>query len=280
MDFGILLLFIIGVSLIILLIWNLVSIRHLKNQGKTDKNLNDPRYFELKYKQEFFIATVSLIGTVIVVFGYNSLQNVEKALKDDFSKKTTEISRRTDSILNYYDTSINKRFGITENNLKVISNSSISLLQKNSIQLQKTQHTLEGYNNALRSLNIQQLEVDKKVKNVQNRIVDINSKNILKQNFYLVDSLFFDTRIIDTAKSDESFYKIYYFKDMVTIYGDKLPEFKKPPFLISTVEDIPTGQTGTIKDVTSKSFKFNLSSWREDHPRIFRFSILVSEKPE
>jgi hypothetical protein len=278
MDFGILLLFIIGVSLIILLIWNLVSIRQLKMQGKTDKNLNDPRYFELKYKQEFFIATVSLIGTVLVVFGYNSLQNVEKALKDDFSKKTTEISKRTDSIINY-DTSINNRFAITENNLKVISSTSISLLQKTTSQLKNTQQSIEGYKNAVGALNIQQVEADKKVKNVQFRIEDINSKNILKQNFYLVDSLFFDTRVVDTAKSDESYYKTYYFKDMMTIYGDKLPEFKKPPFLIATVEDVPNGQNGSIKEVTNNSFKFSLSSWREDRSRIFRFSILVSEKP-
>ena len=279
MDFGILLLFIIGISLIILLIWNLVSNRQLKTQARTDKNLSDPRYYELKYKQEFFIATVSLIGTVIVVFGYNSLQNVEKALMDDFSKKTTKISVRTDSIINYYDTLINKRFIITENNLKSISNNSISLLQKTTLQVENTQQSLQEYKNALGNLNLQQLEADKKVKNVQYRIEDINSKSILKQNFYLVDSLIFDTKVWDTAKSEEYAYKTYFFKDMKTIYGDRLPDFKKPPFIIATVEDMPNGQSGSIKEITNKSFKFNLATWRDERSRVFQFSILVSEKP-
>lgn len=280
MDFGTLLIFIIGVSLIILLIWNLISLGQLKVQGKTNKNLNDPRYFELKYKQEFFIATVSLIGTVLVVFGYNSLQNVENALMDDFSKKTTKISERTDSIINIYDTLIKKRFEITENNLNKVSNTSLSLLSKTASQLTNTQQSLKDYKNALNTLNYQQTTAEKNVKHVQSRIEDINSKNILKQNFYLVDSLFYDTKVWDSAKNEESVYKTYYFKDMKTIYGDKLPEFKRPPFLIVTVENVPNGQTGSVKEITNKSFKFSLSTWREENSRVFRFSILVSEKPE
>ncbi|MCA6451673.1 MAG: hypothetical protein IM582_00735 [Chitinophagaceae bacterium] len=279
MDFGILLLTIIGVSLLILLIWNLASIRQLKNRSKTDRNLDDPRYYELKYKQEFFVATVSLVGTVLVIFGYNSLQNVEKALKDDFTIKNAMMSKRTDSIISYFDTAINKRISATDKSLQTISASSMHLLQKTTSQLQNTQNTLEGYKHNLEMLSSQQAVVDDKVKNVQGRITDINAKNILKQNFYLVDSLFFDTRIMYTVKSEESYYTKYYFKDMKTLNGDKLPQFKKPPFLITSVEDMPVGQTGTVKDVTTESFKFNLPSWREERSRIFRFSIFISEKP-
>jgi hypothetical protein len=279
MSLGFLLLLIIGIALIILMIWNLISIKELKMQGKRDRRLDDPRYFELKYKQEFFIATVSLVATVLVIFGYNSLQNVEDALKKEFENKTEFLSERTDSIMQNFDDSLNSKISGTNLKLDTISTSSSELLSETSSQLLKAQRSISGYSQRLLELSFQQKEVDNQFKVVQNRINEVNSKNILKLTFYMVDSLLFDTRIMDTARNEEGYFMQYYFKDMRNIYGDKLPKFTKPPFIVTSVENTPMGlPTGTIKEITTESFKFNLSGWNETN-RVYRFSILIFEKP-
>ncbi len=280
MDLGILLLIIIGIAIAILMFWNLYSLKELKTQGRTDKRLDDPRYYELKYKQEFFIATVSLVATVLVIFGYNSLQNVENDLKEDFANKTASLAKRTDSVMQYFDTSLNRKISATDLDLKNISKSSSHLMSMTTSQLVNTRQALTGYNQQLSQLSAQQREVDNQFAIVRKRIQEVNERNILKQSFYIVDSLFFDTRVMDTAQNNNSYFVTYYFKDMRTIYGDKLPKFSKPPFVVTTVEDTPLGLgAGTIKDITTESFKFNLSSWSDERSRVFRFSILISEKP-
>ncbi len=277
MSLGILLLIIIGIALVILMTWNLVSLNQIKKHGKTDRDLNDPRYYELKYKQEFFIATVSLVGSVLVIFGYNSIQNVEKALTDDFKIKTENMSRRTDSIIKNFDTSVTRKINNTEISLQTISENSTHIFQKTDKGLKTTQETLTGYNRMLSSLSQQQSIVDNQIKMVQGRITDINSKNIVKQTFYMVDSLPYNTHIIDTARNEDNMFKTYYFKDMQTTLGDKLPKFTTPPFVLQFINNNRTLSAGIIKDVTTESFKFAQPTYSDDN-RIIQFNILITEK--
>jgi len=86
-QFTIILLLII-VSLISLFIWNGLNFRSLKKQATLrDKELNDAKYWELKYKTEFMVAIVTLITATAGFLGYSSLQSIEASVKNDFNKK-------------------------------------------------------------------------------------------------------------------------------------------------------------------------------------------------
>lgn len=284
MSLGYQLITIIGIALVVLMIWNLISLKELKEKSIIDRSLSDPRYYELKYKQEFFVATVSLVATVLVIFGYNSLQNVERALKDDFVQKTKLASVRTDSIFNFFDSSINSRISSTEKHLEEISSTSSVLMKGTETKLKEAQETVGNYTLKLnilskkqRDLEKRNLESDQLLNGYSKRIEDLNSKNILKQNFYIVDGLTYDTRVYDTLKNQESAYKVYYFKNMYTTVGDRLPIFRVPPYLVCTIENSINGATGNVKEITTESFKFTYSSW-SDTNRITKFSIFVSDK--
>ncbi len=289
MSPGISILIIIGISLLVLMGWNLISLKRLRDTTHTIKELNDPRYYELKYKQEFFIAVVSVIGTALVVFGYNSIHSVEKALSDEFNKKTEAtnakmdiVSGRSDSLIKSFDSALNVRLSITNNKLSSIENNSASLATVTEKKLRQTQLLVNNYNNSLESLKTQQSEIEKRntlsdqqIKDIINRIKELNNKNILKQNYYLVDSLYFDIDKYFMANTDELQYATYYFKDMHTTLGDKLPKFTKPPFITFSTDG--GGSSAKFKDITPESFKFKFESYMDGTPRMVRFSILISE---
>lgn len=289
MSPGISILIVIGISLLVLLGWNILSLRRLYKSSHTIKELNDSRYYELKYKQEFIIAIVSVIGTILVVFGYNSIHSVEKALSDEFNSKTEAtnakmniVSNRSDSLIRSFDSALNIRLSRTNNKLASIEINSASLATETEKNLKKVQSSVNSYNNSLESLKDQQYEIenrnitsDQKMKEIINRITELNNKNILKQNYYLVDSLYFDIDKYFMAGSDELQYATYYFKDMHTTLGDKLPHFSKPPFIILSTDG--GGSSSKFKNITTDSFKFKFESYMDGTPRMVRFSILISE---
>jgi len=87
----------VGVSLLVFSIWNLISLKRLsKNSTKKDKQLNDSKYYELKYKSEFIIAVFSIVATVAGILGYNSITSAKNEIKADLLAKTKSI----DSIIN------------------------------------------------------------------------------------------------------------------------------------------------------------------------------------
>jgi hypothetical protein len=56
-------------ALVIFSIWNLIISRRLiKSKSSTNTPLDDSKYYELKYKQEFLVAAFSLIAGIAVFF--------------------------------------------------------------------------------------------------------------------------------------------------------------------------------------------------------------------
>jgi uncharacterized membrane protein len=81
------LLLVIGLALSILCIWNLVTLHQLKkNSSLADTQLNDSKYFELKYKLEFTIAVFTFLVGIAAYLGYNSKESIE-------TKVTNEIDQ-------------------------------------------------------------------------------------------------------------------------------------------------------------------------------------------
>lgn len=196
----IILLIIVGISLLILNIWNLITLNHLnKNLDKTDNQLNDSKYFELKYKSEFIIAVFSIIIAVGGLLGYNTLKSAKNEIKSNLISKTKSI----DSTLNQTAKRIEKKDSILE---KIILKQK---LINESIPL--NDEKIRNQENRINS--------------IQNTINELNENNKIKQSFYLIKSI----KLIE----DE---QIFYFKDLRTTIDDRLPKFSKIPFIIPISE--------------------------------------------
>src|SRR5690606_24780098 len=110
------------------------------------------------------------------------------------------------------------------------------------------------------------------IKTIRNLIEEINEKNKIKQNFYIVDSLKMDVSDIN------QFGHHYYFKDLHTNLGDKLPEFVKPPFVIP----MPSGSSSIeLFDIDEEGFSagrfVEFSNDFDDKRKIIYFNIIVFE---
>tara|TARA_R110002049_G_scaffold307720_2_gene509186 strand:- start:4424 stop:4921 length:498 start_codon:yes stop_codon:yes gene_type:complete len=131
------LLIVIAIAVLVFTIWNIISLYQLKNQSKK-KILNDPRYYELKYKFEFIVAVFSIIVAIAGLLGYNSLDNAKQEIKKELTEDLNPLDS-TINILNEKMVKINGQiieFESKQDNLinsLPISESQI-LSQKNEIQ--------------------------------------------------------------------------------------------------------------------------------------------------
>ncbi len=204
------------VILIIFTLWNIINVRSFKKILSNNENrLADDKYFELKYKIEFLIAAFSGIVIVVGYLGYGSLDNAENELKKNMqdSLKVFEISlkEKQDSI---------EKIGSQLNNFNLIQ----SVFFKEQSKFSKTQFDLRtDLSKQENRISTGKNEID----SLDKKIKTINSKNILNQNFYLIDNVKFNMAEEDKVDLTNTFY----FKDLSTSLGDKLPEFKKPPIV-------------------------------------------------
>jgi hypothetical protein len=102
----------------------------------------------------------------------------------------------------------------------------------------------------INSLQDYQSQLKEKLSNTRQNINDVNifiadlkSKNILKKNFYLIDSIRIDNIVETLSEPDtnnplKNFKKLS-FNNLRTIDDDKLSEFKNPPSIIPfTIDEI------------------------------------------
>jgi hypothetical protein len=203
--------------LICLFIWNGLNFLTLKRLShQKDKELNDAKYWELKYKYEFLIAIVALITATAGFLGYNSLQSIETAVRADFNKKVDSVKT---SLQNTY-TDVDSRLLTAKDSVKDLNKK----VSNSQIQLQKS---IEGLN----TLTKQQFELKevglqskKSLNELSAQLDSINSKNKIKKEFYLV------TNVPLKGLLNPQTIK---FSQLKTNIGDYLPIFKKPPFVIS-----------------------------------------------
>lgn len=235
----IILFIIIGFSLIVFMIWNLITLYRLKkNSSKTEKELNDSKYFELKYKTEFFVAVFSVIVAVAGLLGYDSLQNAKNEIKRELLIKTKSI----DSIL----VKTEQRIKLKDSVLKSIELKHDVLINSIPINQKKI------------------LEQNYQIHSLQKMIEELNSNNKIKQNFYIVNSLGFD-------KNKDT--EIFKYQDLKTNIGDKLPKFTKTPFVIGIPEVFASVE---IHNVTLDGFAATIGIYYEDFDTL-RFSVMIIE---
>ncbi|NTW31785.1 MAG: hypothetical protein HGB12_04040 [Bacteroidetes bacterium] len=227
--------------------WNFFStnrlIKNIKSNIKEENN--DSRYFELKYRIEFIVAIFSVIIVVIGFLGYNTFENAKKEIHKSIIDKNDSLFKilsKNEIKLGKFDSGIVKLEG---KNAKIDSG-------------------LLKYDSKAKSLNNSML-------NLKNLIEVINSKNILKQNYYIVNSL--SINLYNNIK------KIY-FNDLITDMGDKLPIFTSPPIILPIPEINWQVQVNSIKkDYFEVLPGYEIGDY-EPKDSIVKFSVLIIQKKE
>lgn len=265
MNFSIIILVLLVVAFSASTVWNSISLRSLtKRPHRSDSQLNDSKYFELKYKQEFLVAIVSFITAVAVFLGYNTMDNIRSELRkeiaDSLRTKYVELSAISDSIK---DLSTN----LSEMQNSLSANSTIAF--QNQLKQQELMRVLSSSQSQANAF--------------KNRMDELNKKNILKQEIYLVAGLEFDVAKGYLNENPDSATNAtrYYFKDLRTVLGEPLPAFKEAPVIVATTN---AGATISISEVTTTSFLLwsGAFSFPDDEPRKsykIKVNLLISEIP-
>jgi len=215
-QFTILLLIAI-VCVICLFLWNGLNYRTLKKLSQQkDKELNDAKYWELKYKQEFMIAIVALLSATAGFLGYNSLQSVETSVKTEFNKKVDSVKNTFQQ--SYKDVKIKL---ITANDSAKTLNEKVRISQK---QLERNATLLSILTRQQLELKVTGFQSKNALHELSQEIDSINVKNKIKREFYLI------TNIPIKGLLDPTTIK---FSQLKTNTGDRLPLFKKPPIVIA-----------------------------------------------
>lgn len=209
-------------SLLALFVWNAFSLKSLKKQSHLrDTQLNDAKYWELRYKYEFLIAIVGLITAVAGFLGYNSIQSIESAVRTDFNTKVDSVKKALHE-------------AYAETDVKLLSTKkTLDQVNQNVIDYQ---HRLGGNQAVLLKLQRDQFGIrqtgDKskgELVELSRQIDSINAKNKIKREFYLV------TNVAISGKYDLDPATIN-FSELKTSAGDNLPKFAKPPIVIPALE--------------------------------------------
>lgn len=116
------------IAIFILLAWNTFTLYRIKKQGRELSEINDSRYFELKYKFEFILAAFALLATVATFLGYNTISD----LKGQYQSAVGKI-KTLDSSYSHLDSafmSVEEKLGQTHLNVEDIDKNIISYKHK------------------------------------------------------------------------------------------------------------------------------------------------------
>ncbi|NOU19260.1 MAG: hypothetical protein HOO91_17015 [Bacteroidales bacterium] len=232
------------VALSVFSIWNILSLRELKSKKTSEnKELNDSKYFELKYKMEFLVAIFSVIVALAGILGYNSLENAKREIKTELNKELLPVESRIKN---------------TERNIRD-KDSIVSTLEVKTVSI----------SNNLSSFDSEVKKNNTNLNSLKNKIDIINSKNIIKQNFYIVNSIKFRFNENDTTM------KKFYFADLKTNLGDKLPAFDTSPLVIPVSE---SNAMVKIWKITNETFEVGCNEFYGNIIDTIKFSIVIIKK--
>src|SRR5690554_6960251 len=94
---------VIFISILVINIWNLFTLKSLEKKTNINSQLSDAKYYDLKAKIEFIIAIFSICAAVVALLGYNSMSDIKTALGQDIIKKMSKY----DSLLIQYGNKLN-----------------------------------------------------------------------------------------------------------------------------------------------------------------------------
>jgi hypothetical protein len=227
------------IALLILSVWNFIIFRRLKS-SETDKKLDDPRYWELKYRMDYLVAITAMGLTVIAFFGYESLQSAKEAVKSEI-----EVELAT----------IRKDVGNTEKVLADLNLFSDSIRDDVSASGAKMRDQINRQVATLKEL--------------ERKIRSINNRNIVQQEFYVVRSLKLPINHETKPGSNRVF-----FKDMITDKGDKLPDFENPPLVIPISQSTMTINIFNIKTDSFEAY-WGGESIGSAIPEVVEYSVVI-----
>lgn len=246
---------IITVLLIVLIsfsIWNLLTLRKLKKQHNSNVQMTDDRYYELKYKMEYITTIVIVVLSVGGYFGYQWFGSIKDDAAKNLQEKTKDFESKLDSVkfqLNVADYKINNYDG------------KFTKFNQDAIRIEGNQKDIIDKQKQITS-NLKFSKED--LGTLSNKIDVIKNKNILKQNFYIIEDIIFNTQKQNT----------FYFKNLSTTTGDKLPVFNKAPFIsVSSAEGI----NFNIKKITTEYIELEAFTTYTDNIEV-KFSIMLSEQ--
>ena len=225
----------IGLVVMVFSFWSFLSIRkHIResNTGSRRSSLTDERYFELKSKQDFIIAVSTIIFAVITFLGYSSIDSIRTELSNEFQSQRDSIEK-----------------------LNSIANNNLMDLDKMSTKYKDSVLT------ALEMVTV-----------LRKNINSISSKDIIKQNIFIVDPLSttaFSKDILGPFKG----FRFIKFSKLTTILGKRLPVFNIPPSIIC-FSNIPGNFI--IGKINKEGFYIKTSDNSEVDQN---FNVWISQKP-
>ncbi len=236
---------------IIFNVWNSLTLYSIKKRPLRNDPLNDAKYWELKFKIQYIISAFLAILAIATFLGYNTFDNIKDSIHNELDHKLDS----TKSLIN-----------------------DLTLRQKEiSERVDTTGNQILKYQNIILGLSDKQATVKESIKlsandlkDLKDKITDINSKNILQQNIYIVDTIQFD---ISKLTDDQA--KILKFSDLVTISGDKLPPLSNPPFILPISNQECEFH---INQVTNTSFKIALWSYPGDL-KVAKVTLFITVRP-
>lgn len=147
------------IPLVVFIAWNgWTNYKLLKLRSSNETELNDSKYFELKFKMQFLVAMFTVFAGLGSFYGYTTLEGAKVSI-------TKEIQESIDSL-----------------NLR-IRNASIEVSKRDSI--------VENLNYAIFQMTNSVPQLKSRTQLIEKRILDINQKNILKQSYYIIPEITF-----------------------------------------------------------------------------------------
>jgi hypothetical protein len=228
-------LMIVGIATIIFSFWSFIIIkRHIKiynNSERVSQGLNDKKYFELKTRQEYIIASSTLIFAVLSFIGFSSINDIKEDLNGQFSIEKTKM----DSLYTDQKIKMDSLYKKTDS-LSNIANQTDTTFNSLKIQGKDLRDTM--------------LSSIKLTNTLKTKLSDLYKKDIISQSLYIVDDLHIEDFPI--VKFNGSDYRYISFKKLKTVTGQPLPEFsEKPSINLFTTEG---GQIDT-RAITKDGFQ-------------------------
>lgn len=267
------LIFILIIALIIFLIWNIYL---FKNKEKSQNKSTE--YLELKYQVQFYIAIFSVLIGVFSFLGYNSFKDIEENVKNEISKQTDDIIKKTKSDLNdkieYTKIELIK-ISIENERIKA---SNKSILDNNEKTNDRFYKLYEQFLNLNKELYNSQKQLQSQIDNVDNAEKDVNNikndvEEIKKIDFLNQVHIVTDITYLESEKSLDT----VYFKDLKTIGGNLLPKFSKPPSIsISPYQGVQL----SLKEITNTYYiiyMWTKSEWEEKEKHKYDLLIIYKE---
>lgn len=190
-----------------------------KNPITRKRNSFDKRYFELKFELRVLEAVAAILLFVGTFLGVSSLNEIKEDYKSDLEEEI-RILRTTTGDLE-----------------KKVSNYAEAL---DSLKSEEGQ-SIENLSDVKREFGI-----------INNKVTRTQEALKYSTRIYVANNLTFKT-----DKNEEKRAQKYWFKDLRTIYGEKLPVFKTAPLVLTQVKK---GGVGLITvDITKDFVELRLS---------------------